>query len=65
MCDQAVMKCYPFYTYCNNPKCWNRQAWANNVDPDQTLQNMWVLILIYIVFHLSGNINDASRCSKK
>ena len=25
--------------YRNNPKCWDRQAWANSVDPDQMLQN--------------------------
>ena len=25
--------------YCNNPKYWDGQAWANSVDPDQMLQN--------------------------
>ena len=24
--------------YRNNPKYWDRQTWANSVDPDQTLQ---------------------------
>ena len=28
------------YQYCNNPKYWDRQAWANRADPDQTLQNV-------------------------
>ena len=26
--------------YCNNPKYWDRQAWANSVDPDQMPQNV-------------------------
>ena len=26
MCDQAGTKRCPIYTYCNNPKCWDRQA---------------------------------------
>ena len=26
--------------YLNNPKYWDRQAWANTVDPDQTPQNV-------------------------
>ena len=25
--------------YCNDPKYWDRQAWANSVDPDQMPQN--------------------------
>ena len=25
--------------HTNNPNYWDRQAWANNVDPDQMLQN--------------------------
>ena len=25
--------------YHNNPKYWDRQAWANSVDPDQMPQN--------------------------
>ena len=25
--------------YHNNPEYWDRQTWANSVDPDQTLQN--------------------------
>ena len=24
-----------FFMYCNNWKYWDRQVWANNVDPDQ------------------------------
>ena len=28
MLDQAGMKHCPFYVYCNNPKCWDRQVWA-------------------------------------
>ena len=28
-----------FREYHNNPKYWNRQAFANSIDPDQTLQN--------------------------
>ena len=24
--------------YINNPKYWDRQAWANSLDPDQMLQ---------------------------
>ena len=39
MHDQADMKSCPFDTYWNNLKCWDRQAWANSVDPDKTLQN--------------------------
>ena len=27
-------------TYRNNPKYWDRQAFANNVDPDQMLLNV-------------------------
>ena len=27
-----------FHVYCNSPKYWNRQAFANSVDPDQLLQ---------------------------
>ena len=27
------------FDYLNNPKYWDRQAWANSVDPDQMLQN--------------------------
>ena len=26
-------------SYHNNPEYWDRQAWANSVDPDQTPQN--------------------------
>ena len=25
-------------SYCNNHKYWDRQAWANSVDPNQTSQ---------------------------
>ena len=28
-----------FRTYFNNPTYWNKQAWANSVDQDQTPQN--------------------------
>ena len=28
-----------FYEYRNNPKYWDRQVWANSLDPDQTPQN--------------------------
>ena len=31
-----VMKLPPL-VYCNNPEYWNRQAWANSVDPDHDL----------------------------
>ena len=41
------------YTYANNitannitPKCLDGQAWANNVDPDQTTR-MWYKIRVY------------------
>ena len=40
MGNQAGMKLYPCHTFCNKPKCWDKQAWANSVDPDQMLQNM-------------------------
>ena len=30
---------YKFFQYRNNPKYWDRQAWANNVDLDQMRQN--------------------------
>ena len=26
--------------YSNNPKYWDKQAWANIADPDQILQNV-------------------------
>ena len=26
ICNQSGMKRGPFYNYCNNPKCWDRQA---------------------------------------
>ena len=40
--------------YLNNPKYWDRQAWANSVDPDQMLQN---LIWAYTVCHSSSSFN--------
>ena len=27
-----------FFAYYYNPKYWDKQAWANSVDPDQTPQ---------------------------
>ena len=35
-----------FVTYRNDPKYWGRQAWANNVDPDQSDQSLHSLLLI-------------------
>ena len=26
--------------YHDNPKYWNKQAWASNIDPDQMSQNV-------------------------
>ena len=28
------------FFYCNNPKYWDRQSWANHVNQDQTPQNV-------------------------
>ena len=32
-------KIYFVASYRNNPKYWDRQTWANSVDPDQMQQN--------------------------
>ena len=38
--DIKLLTIYLFmYKYCNNLKYWDRQAWANCVDPDQMPQN--------------------------
>ena len=30
---------FEYLGYGNNPKYWDRQTWANSVDPDQMQQN--------------------------
>ena len=61
MHNQAGAKRCHFYTYCNNPKCWGRQAWTKSVDLDQMPQNMWLLICIYTVYHSISNIKDVVK----
>ena len=45
--------------YHNNPKYWDRQAWANSVNPDQMLQNrasdqdLYCLPLIQLILDIS------------
>ena len=48
-------------TYHNNPKYWDRQAWANSVDPDQMLQNAASDQGLHC---LPLNLLDASKDSK-
>ena len=45
--------------YRNNPKYWDRQAYANSVDPDQTPQNA-ASDRVCTVCHSSSNILDAT-----
>ena len=46
----------PEQTVCrNNPRYWDRQAWANGVDPDQMPQNV---IRVFTVCHSSSIILD-------
>ena len=35
----TIQSCHVVYVYHNKPKYWDRQAWANSVDPDQMQQN--------------------------
>ena len=37
---QDARKVCNLTAYSNNPKYWDRQAFANSVDPDQMLQNI-------------------------
>ena len=47
-----------FNTICHNPKYSDRQAWTNNVDPDQMPQNtasdqgLYLLLHIHQLFYL-------------
>ena len=38
ICELKVLQIHCIYR--NNPKYWDRQAFANSIDPDQTLQNV-------------------------
>ena len=31
---------YDLHKFCNNPKYWDRQAFANSVEPNQMQQNV-------------------------
>ena len=50
--------------YRNNPKYWDRKAFANSVDPDQRCRRMRHLIRVYTVCHTCSNILDTSTGSK-
>ena len=60
MHNQADMKRCPFYTYCNSPKCWDRQTLANSIDPDQMPQNL----ASDLHLHCQPLIQQYKRCSK-
>ena len=51
--------------YRNNPKYWDRQAWANGRDPDYTLQNtasdqglnsLSLILLFLDIYRLSNGV---------
>ena len=51
--------------YSNNPKYWDKQAWANSADPDQMLQNVvsdqdlhFLPLTLYYFRHISGSKLD-------
>ena len=50
-------------TYRNNPKYWDRQAFANSVDPDQIWQNT-ASDQGYTICHTYSNVLEASRGSR-
>ena len=49
--------------YDNNPKFWDRQAWANSEDPDQTLETV-ASDQVYTVCYSSNTFLDTSVGSK-
>ena len=59
---------FPFFNiqnqqYRNDPKYWDRQAWANSVDPDQMPQNV-ASDQVYIFCHSSNTILNTSTDNK-
>ena len=47
--------------YRNDPKFWDRQVWANSVDPNQT--GLYCLLLIQYVLQNNKRCTKMSSCS--